>query len=96
MTNCYRTGVLPACAILGLALMLVACDSRPAEDVIAEFEGGVITRLEFESYLQSMDKRRLRADASVPAEEGMRELLMEYAATRILAAEGAAPEPAAL
>jgi len=73
--------------------MLVACDSRPAEDVIAEFEGGVITRLEFESYLQSMDKRRLRADASVPAEEGMRELLMEYAATRILAAEGAAPTP---
>ncbi|MCD4750900.1 MAG: peptidylprolyl isomerase [Thermoanaerobaculales bacterium] len=93
MTNCNGTRALPACAMLGLVLVLVACDPCPTEDAIAELNSGAITRPEFESYLQSMDKRRLRTDASVPVEEGMRELLREYAATRILAAEGTAPTP---
>jgi parvulin-like peptidyl-prolyl isomerase len=81
-----------AAVLCGLVL-LCSCGPPRTEDTIATYDGGAITRPELELYLESLDKRRLRTDASLSAEEGMRELLREYAATRILADEVDQPEP---
>lgn len=92
MTPFLRHHGLLACVVLALPPLLLSCAPGPGDEVIATFEGGMVTKTEFESYLQSMDKRRLRTDASVSTEEGMREILLDYAVNRILAAEGAMPE----
>ncbi len=82
--------LFPVCTALVVILVIAGCDGSH-EDAIGTYDGGVITRAEFDTYLQSLDVRRIRSDAEIPAEEGMRELLREFATTRILAVESTGP-----
>ena len=95
MTTRHRSLAPPIWTALAAALVLSACGAPTGADVVAEYDGGVITRQDFDSHVESLDPKRLRTDAAIPAEDGMRELLREYATTRILADEGWDPLPAA-
>jgi len=75
--------------------MLLAGCHGPQDEIVATYDGGSISRAEFDTYLESLDVRRIRSDAEIPAEEGMRELLREFATTRILAGENEGPAPPA-
>lgn len=92
LRNLHRPGVPRVWAVFSLFAIVFfsACDTRQ-ENIVATYDGGMITRADFDSYLQSLDVRRIRSDAEIPAEEGMRELLREFATTRILAGEGSEP-----
>jgi len=85
--------------LVTLALALAAgCSRGVSPDAVAVYDGGWITAAEARSYLGSLDRRRLRTGAALDTEQGLTDLLGDFALLKILAAEavGTPPAPAAL
>ncbi len=60
---------------------------------MATYDGGWVTAAEAQRFLEWVDTRRLRTDAAVDSDEGISELLSEFAFMKILAAEADVKPP---
>jgi len=86
-----RAAIGSAASIGAMVVVLVAAgcggSRENSDDIIATFDGGVITGSEVLDFLQSRDRPRLRGDDAVSEAEGMEQLIRRLATIEILASE---------